>query len=301
METESGKEGTAMIRKLKKLTLGTVLIYLTLALFSASIVVAFLHLLSISFSPSHIATQGGLHLWPKEFTLKNYQEVFKNKFIWVGYKNTIIITILGTVIKLFFTAIGAYVLSKKYFPHRTFWTFYIVFTMFFSGGLIPSYLLNKQLGLMNNLLVLIIPGLTSAYNLVIMRNFFQSLPEEIEESAMIDGAGRFRSFISIVLPMSKPILATVGLWLAVGHWNSWYDVLIYITDETKFTLQIVLRRILLTGSKEVMEFTQTNQEMISSEGLKAATIYVATLPILCAYPFLQKYFVKGINMGSLKG
>lgn len=290
-----------MIRKLKKLTLGTVLIYLTLALFSASIVVAFLHLLSISFSPSHIATQGGLHLWPKEFTLKNYQEVFKNKFIWVGYKNTIIITILGTVIKLFFTAIGAYVLSKKYFPHRTFWTFYIVFTMFFSGGLIPSYLLNKQLGLMNNLLVLIIPGLTSAYNLVIMRNFFQSLPEEIEESAMIDGAGRFRSFISIVLPMSKPILATVGLWLAVGHWNSWYDVLIYITDETKFTLQIVLRRILLTGSKEVMEFTQTNQEMISSEGLKAATIYVATLPILCAYPFLQKYFVKGINMGSLKG
>jgi len=290
-----------MIRKLKKLTLGTVLIYLTLGLFSASIVVAFLHLLSISFSPSHVATQGGLHLWPKEFTLKNYQEVFKNKFIWVGYKNTIIITVLGTFIKLFFTALGAYVLSKKYFPHRTFWTFYIVFTMFFSGGLIPSYLLNKQLGLMNNLLVLIIPGLTSAYNLVIMRNFFQSLPEEIEESAMIDGAGRFRSFISIVLPMSKPILATVGLWLAVGHWNSWYDVLIYITDETKFTLQIVLRRILLTGSKEVMEFTQTNQEMISSEGLKAATIYVATLPILCAYPFLQKYFVKGINMGSLKG
>lgn len=290
-----------MIRKLKKLTLGTVLIYLILGLFSASIVVAFLHLLSISFSPSHVATQGGLHLWPKEFTLKNYQEVFKNKFIWVGYKNTIIITVLGTFIKLFFTALGAYVLSKKYFPHRTFWTFYIVFTMFFSGGLIPSYLLNKQLGLMNNLLVLIIPGLTSAYNLVIMRNFFQSLPEEIEESAMIDGAGRFRSFISIVLPMSKPILATVGLWLAVGHWNSWYDVLIYITDETKFTLQIVLRRILLTGSKEVMEFTQTNQEMISSEGLKAATIYVATLPILCAYPFLQKYFVKGINMGSLKG
>ena len=154
---------------------------------------------------------------------------------------------------------------------------------------------------MDNLLVLIVPGLISAYNLVIMRNFFQSLPEEVEESAMIDGAGRFRIFWAIVLPMSKPILATVGLWLAVGHWNSWYDVLIYITDETKFTLQIVLRRILLTGSKEVMEFTSTTQEMISSEGLKAATIYVATLPILCAYPFLQKYFVKGMNMGSLKG
>jgi putative aldouronate transport system permease protein len=196
---------------------------------------------------------------------------------------------------------GAYVLSKPYFPHRNMWTFFIVFTMFFSGGLIPSYLLNKNLGLMNNFLVLILPGLVSAYNLVIMRNFFQSLPEEIEESAMLDGAGRLRIFWSIVLPMSKPILATVGLWLAVGHWNSWYDVLIYITDETKFTLQIVLRRILLTGSQEIMEFSATTSEMISSEGLKAATIYVATLPILCVYPFLQKYFVKGINMGSLKG
>jgi putative aldouronate transport system permease protein len=208
---------------------------------------------------------------------------------------------VGTSVKLVFTAMGAYVLSKPYFPHRNMWTFFIVFTMFFSGGLIPSYLLNKNLGLMNNFLVLILPGLVSAYNLVIMRNFFQSLPEEIEESAMLDGAGRLRIFWSIVLPMSKPILATVGLWLAVGHWNSWYDVLIYITDETKFTLQIVLRRILLTGSQEIMEFTNTTSEMISSEGLKAATIYVATLPILCVYPFLQKYFVKGINMGSLKG
>ena len=290
-----------MIRKLKKITFGTFLIYFLLGLFSATIVVAFLHLLSISFSPSHIATKGGLHLWPKEFTLKNYQEVFKNNYIWVGYKNTIVITVLGTVVKLCFTAMGAYVLSKKYFPHKNLWTFFIVFTMFFSGGLIPSYLLNKYLGLMDNLLVLIVPGLVGAYNLVIMRNFFQSLPEEVEESAMIDGAGRFRTFLTIVLPMSKPILATVGLWLAVGHWNSWYDVLLYITDDTKFTLQIVLRRILLTGSKEVMEFTSTATEMVSSEGLKAATIYVATLPILCAYPFLQRYFVKGINMGSLKG
>jgi len=290
-----------MMRKLKKLTPGTILIYLILSLFSLSIVVAFLHLLSISFSPSHIATQGGLHLWPKEFTLSNYNEVFKNKFIWTGYKNTILITVIGTIVKLCFTAMGAYVLSKKYFPHRDLWTFFIVFTMFFSGGLIPSYLLNKNLGLMNNMLVLFLPSLISAYNLVIMRNFFQGLPEEIEESAMIDGAGRFKIFYAIVLPMSKPILATVGLWLAVGHWNSWYDVLMYITDESKFTLQIVLRRILLTGSKEIMEFSSTTTEMVSSEGLKAATIYVATLPILCAYPFLQRYFVKGINMGSLKG
>lgn len=272
-----------------------------MGLFSATIIVAFLHLLAISFSPSHVATKGGLHLWPEEFTLKNYEEVFKNRYIWTGYGNTIFLTVVGTVTQLSFTAMGAYVLSKRYFPHRTFWTFYIVFTMFFSGGLIPSYLLNKQLGLMDNMLVLILPGLVSAYNLVIMRNFFQGLPEEVEESAMLDGAGRFQIFYSIVIPMSKPILATVGLWLAVGHWNSWYNVLLYITDEQKFTLQIVLRRILLTGSKEMMEFSSVGQEMISSEGLKAASIYVATIPILLVYPFLQKYFVKGINMGSLKG
>ena len=290
-----------MRKRRKKISVGTIVIYLLLGLFSASIVLAFIHLLSISFSPSYVATKGGFHLWPEDFTLENYAEVFANSFIWSGYKNTIIITIVGTVVQLCFTSMGAYVLSKKYFPHRNFWTFFIVFTMFFSGGLIPSYLLNKNLGLMDNMLVLFLPGLVSAYNLVIMRNFFQTLPEEVEESAMIDGAGRFRIFLSIVIPMSKPILATVGLWLAVGFWNSWYDVLLYITDESKFTLQIVLRRILLTGSKEIMEFTSTAQEMVSSEGLKAASIYVATIPILLVYPFLQRYFVKGINMGSLKG
>lgn len=289
------------MKRRKKISCGDIIIYLILGLFSATIIVAFLHLLAISFSPSHVATKGGLHLWPEEFTLKNYEEVFKNRYIWTGYGNTIFLTVVGTVTQLSFTAMGAYVLSKRYFPHRTFWTFYIVFTMFFSGGLIPSYLLNKQLGLMDNMLVLILPGLVSAYNLVIMRNFFQGLPEEVEESAMLDGAGRFQIFYSIVIPMSKPILATVGLWLAVGHWNSWYNVLLYITDEQKFTLQIVLRRILLTGSKEMMEFSSVGQEMISSEGLKAASIYVATIPILLVYPFLQKYFVKGINMGSLKG
>jgi len=289
------------MKRRKKISCGDIIIYLILGLFSATIIVAFLHLLAISFSPSHVATKGGLHLWPEEFTLKNYEEVFKNRYIWTGYGNTIFLTVVGTVTQLSFTAMGAYVLSKRYFPHRTFWTFYIVFTMFFSGGLIPSYLLNKQLGLMDNMLVLILPGLVSAYNLVIMRNFFQGLPEEVEESAMLDGAGRFQIFYSIVIPMSKPILATVGLWLAVGHWNSWYNVLLYITDEQKFTLQIVLRRILLTGSKEMMEFSSVGQEMISSEGLKAASIYVATIPILLVYPFLQKYFVKGINLGSLKG
>jgi putative aldouronate transport system permease protein len=253
-----------------------------------------------------VATKGGLHLWPKDFTTDNYFKVFTNNFIWNGYKNTLIRTLIGTPLSLFVTALGAYPLAKKFFPHRTFWTLLIVFTMFFSGGLIPSYLLVKSLGLIDKYAVMIIPGLTSAFNIVIMRNFFMALPEEIEESCMIDGAGRWRIFLTIVLPLSTPILATVALWLAVGHWNAWFDVLLYITDERKFVLQIVLRRIIITGTQQMMDLTTAGttfvEETLSSpEGLKAASIYVATIPILCVYPFIQRYFVKGILIGSLKG
>lgn len=290
----------------KKFSIGKAIIYLLLALFSLTIVVAFLHLFNLSLSPGYIATKGGLLLWPKDLTLDNYGRVVTNRYIWTGYKNTLLRTLVGTSLQLFFTAMGAYVLSKRFFPHRTFWTLFIVFTMFFSGGLVPSYLLVKNLGLLNTYASMILPGFISAYNMVIMRNFFQSLPEEIEESCLIDGAGRFRIFLQIILPLSTPILATVALWLAVGHWNSWFDVLLYITDDTKFTLQIVLRRIIITGSKEILDTSAAahSSEMeaaVSSEGLKAACIFVTTLPILCVYPFVQRFFVKGIMIGSLKG
>ena len=290
----------------KRFTFGNALIYLILTMLCATIVVAFWHLLNLSLSPSHIATKGGLLLYPKELTWDNYARVVGNRYIWMGYKNTLIRTVIGTVLQLFFTAMGAYVLSKRFFPHRTFWTFFIIFTMFFSGGLIPNYLLVKDLGLLNTYSSMILPGLISAYNMVIIRNYFQSLPEEIEESCLIDGAGRFRIFMQFVLPLSKPILATVALWLVVGHWNSWFDVLIYISDDTKFTLQIVLRRIILTGSKEILDTSAAAnaaeiESVVSSEGLKAACIFVTTFPILCAYPFVQKFFVKGIMIGSLKG
>ena len=289
-----------------KFTVGKALIYLVLVLLCGSIVICFWHLLNLSLSPSYIATKGGLLLYPKDATLDNYAKVIGNRYIWLGYKNTIIRTVIGTVLQLFFTSMGAYVLSKKFFPHRTFWPLFIVFTMFFSGGLIPNYLLVKELGLLNTYTSMILPGLISAYNMVIIRNYFQSIPEDIEESCLIDGAGRFRIFLQFILPLSKPILATVALWLAVGHWNSWFDVLIYISDDTKFTLQIVLRRIILTGSKEILDTSAAAnaaemESIVSSEGLKAACIYVTTLPILCAYPFVQKFFVKGIMIGSLKG
>ena len=290
-----------------KFTVGKALIYLILILLCGSIVIAFWHLLNLSLSPSYIATRGGLLLYPKDATLDNYARVIGNRYIWLGYKNTIIRTVIGTVLQLFFTSMGAYVLSKRFFPHRTFWTVFIVFTMFFSGGMVPSYLLVKELGLIDTYASMILPGLISAYNMVIIRNYFQSIPEDIEESCLIDGAGRFRIFLQFILPLSKPILATVALWLAVGHWNSWFDVLLYIQEDTnKFTLQIILRRIILTGSKEILDTSAAAnaaqmESVVSSEGLKAACIFVTTLPILCVYPFVQKFFVKGIMIGSLKG
>ena len=289
----------------ERFTLGDVIIYTLLALLSFTIVFAFMHLLSISLSSNAVATKGGLIFVPREVTFDNYSRVFKNRYIWIGYKNTLFRTVVGTSVQLVFTALGAYVLSKKYFPHRSFWTLLIVFTMFFSGGLIPTFLLVKNLGLTNTYASMILPGLVSAYNLTIMRNFFQSLPEELEESCMIDGAGRMRIFWQFILPLSTPILATVALWLAVGHWNAWFDVLIYISDTDKRTLQVVLRNIIITGTKELDLGTASSsvndEPQVSSEGLKAASIYVATIPILCVYPFLQKYFVKGIMVGSLKG
>ncbi|MFH1880381.1 MAG: carbohydrate ABC transporter permease [Bacillota bacterium] len=290
----------------EKFSIADVVIYFLLGVFALSIFFAFEHLLSLSFSPSYVATKGGLHLLPVDATLDNYKKVLESKYIWNGYKNTLIRTVIGTSLQLMITSMGAYSLSKRFFPHRSLWTFIIVFTMFFSGGLIPTYILVVNLGLMDSYAAMILPGLVSAFNLVIIRNYFMSLPEEVEESCMIDGAGRFRIFFQIVLPLSKPILATVALWLAVDHWNAWFDVLIYITNDKMFTLQIVLRRIIITGTQQMLDLNISSEVLASQiqsspEGVKAAAIFVATLPILCAYPFIQRYFVKGIMIGSLKG
>lgn len=302
-----GKKGCVISMKQKKrkrIKPFDVINGIVLILLCVTIVVPFLHLFSLSLSPSYVATQGGLHLIPKDVTFDNYMQVFKNRYLWNSYKNTILRTVIGTVVQLFFTAMSAYAISKPYFPHRGFWTLYVVFTMFFSGGMIPSYLLIKNLHLFDTMAVLILPGLIGAYNMVLMRNFFSSLPEELEESCMIDGAGRFTIFFRIVLPCSKPILATVALWLAVGHWNSWYDVLLYINDTDKYGLQNILRRILLQGTMQELDLSQMLTETttrISTEGLKAAIVFVAIIPIMCIYPFIQKYFVKGVMVGSLKG
>lgn len=244
----------------------------------------------------------GLYLWPQRFTIKYYSKVLGSKAIWYGYANTIYRVVGQTSLQLFCGSMGAYAISKKYFPHRVFWTFFMLITMFISGGLIPTYLWYSTLGFVDNrLLVYIVSGMVNVYNLVMIRNYINTIPGEMEESARLDGAGDFKTFLYIILPMSKPIIATVALWVIVGNWNAWFDCLVYIRSGSKQVLQVVLRRVINEGSNEILEAASVSDMAVSPDMLKAATIYVSTLPVLLLYPFVQKYFVKGIYVGSLKG
>ncbi|MFD0870112.1 MULTISPECIES: carbohydrate ABC transporter permease [Paenibacillus] len=277
-------------------------VFLTLFAFTA--VYPFIDVLVVSFSTPAAANVYGLKLWPREFSAEAYKAVFDNRMIWVGYYNTVYRTVLGTFLNVIFTVLCAYPLSKKYLPNRNLFTMMIVFTMFFSGGLIPNYLLVKELGLLDNRMALILPGLIAAFSMIIVRNYFMSLPEEIEESAKMDGANDFRVLFSIVLPVSKPIIATIALWYAVAHWNAWFDSLLYISNPEKTVLGNVLRKIVIEGSAQFQQFESydpTRENAVTPDIIKAATIMVATIPIICVYPFVQKYFVKGIMIGSLKG
>ncbi|MBD2870605.1 carbohydrate ABC transporter permease [Paenibacillus arenilitoris] len=277
---------------------------LFITLMSVAMLYPFIHLLSVSLSTPAEAIRPGLHVYPLEFSLEAYNKTFASSQIWIGFKNTIFRTVAGTFLALFMMALTAYPLSKKYLPHRSFYTLFIVFTMFFSGGLIPSYLLIKGIGLINSVWVYVIPVMIQTFSLLVMRNFFMEIPSELEDSAKMDGAGDFRILLSIILPLSKPIMATVGLWQAVNHWNAWFDGMLYIQDPSKMVLQMFLRKLIVSGEEQEMNAIMNQApgvEIVTPETIKAATLMVATLPILIVYPFIQKYFVKGIMVGSLKG
>jgi putative aldouronate transport system permease protein len=280
----------------------SIFLYFFMLIVCLLMVYPFLYLLSSSFGGSVVM---GLSLVPQNPTLAAYKQVFTNPHIYNGFRNTFIRVILGTVLTMFFTITTAYPLSKKYFPNRSMWTGLLVFTMFFSGGLIPGYLLVRSLGLYNTVWALVLPGLISTYNMIIMRNFFMGIPAELEESARLDGANEFAVLFRIIVPVSGPIIATVALWTIVGHWNAWFDSMIYISTTSKQVLQQILRRIVLEGTTQLMELNNYSSSVdvaiLNTDGIKAATIMAATLPILMVYPFLQKYFVKGIMIGSLKG
>lgn len=259
--------------------------------------------LILSFSNPTTARELGLRLYPKTFNLSSYIEVFNTDVIWIGYMNTIIRVIGAVILTVLVTYCGAYTLSKKNLPFKNVILIFILITMFFSGGLIPTYVLMRNLNLINSRWALILPSLTSAWNLIITRNFISSLPDSLEESAFIDGAHPLIVVFKIMMPLSMPILAVLTLWTAVGHWNAWFDALIYVRAKEKMVLQLVLRRILIDQSEELIKsgtLMQTTAET-TPETVKAATIMVSIAPIVCFYPFLQKYFVKGVMVGALKG
>ncbi len=256
-----------------------------------------------SFSHPTAVNSGRMLLWPEGFNLDGYEYVFGDQRIWRGYGNTLLYVVLGTLLGLFACLSGGYALSRKDLPGRKLIMGLYVFTMYFSGGLIPSYLVVKSLGLLNTRAILIILGSVSVYNIILIRTFFQSnLPEELRESAFIDGCGNLRFFVQFAVPLSKAIVAVIALYLAVGYWNSYFNALIYTTDAQKHPLQLVLRQMLLTDTGVEVGDPESAAELGRiMQVIKYAIIVVSTLPVMCVYPFLQKYFVQGVMIGSLKG
>jgi putative aldouronate transport system permease protein len=256
---------------------------------------------SLSDAASLMAHNG--FLWkPLGFSLDAYKNVFRNPMITSGYLNTFIIVVVGLFFNILLTSFGAYALSRKSLAFRKPLMLFIVFTMFFSGGLIPFYFAVMNLGLGNTLWALIIPHALSTFNLIIMRTSFEAIPDSLEESAKIDGANDFVILFKIILPLSMPVVAVMLLYYGVSHWNSWFHAVIFLQDRDKYPLQLILREILLLGEASSMaEGANSADVAMLAETLKYATIMVATVPILCIYPFLQKYFVKGALLGSVKG
>ena len=243
-----------------------------------------------------------VYIWPSAVSLESYANVLSSKYIYYGYFWTIVRTVVGTLVALVLGFHFAYALSKRDFPNRKLWTSLLVFTMFFSGGMVPDYLLIRDLKLINSIWSLILPTAISAYNITIMRNYLMSLPDSLEESARIDGANDIVILYRIVVPLSMPILATIALWTAVSHWNAWFDGMLYIKDMSLKPLQTYLRSIVIVDSA-VGETGMTLEDAVANataDGANGAKIFLAIFPIMCVYPFLQKYFAKGLVRGSVK-
>lgn len=285
-------------------TLFTAAVYLIAAIAFIITLYPFIYILSVSLSSSDAVYRGKVFLWPVGFSLAGYRQVLRQNGLWNAYGNTIFYTVAGTAFNLVATCIAAYPLSRKTMVGRRFFNFAIVFTMYFSGGLIPSYLLITRLGFYNSRWVMIIPSLLATYNVMVCRSAFAGVPDEIIESAQIDGANDWQIFYTIAIRLITPTLAVLTLYYAVAHWNNFFTPMLYLSKESLMPLQVLLRRVLIQASTELM-----GGDTQAFEGSQAAatlqvryvTIIVATLPILAIYPFLQKYFVKGVMLGAVKG
>lgn len=250
--------------------------------------------------PLAVSQSGGLLLWPTGIQFEGYSRVFANREIWTGYANTIFYTVVATALNVVLTSGLAFTLSRKNLMMKKPITMFVMFTMFFNGGMIPTYLNMQGLGLLNTRFAVLLPGLVSVYNMIIMRTNFEALPASLEESAKMDGASDWTVLWRIVLPLSMPTIAVMVLFYGVGHWSSWFNEMLYLQNRELWPLQLIIREILVLSSSSAMnDGSGLSVEMV--EIIKYSTIMVSTIPILCVYPFLQKYFVKGVMVGAVKG
>ncbi|MFG6357540.1 MAG: carbohydrate ABC transporter permease [Acetatifactor sp.] len=288
--------------KKKKITVGKVINYILLVVLAFVCLYPFLNVIAYSLSGYNAVLSGRVTFYPIDFTLSAYQQILGKTQIWNSMRTTVLVTVLGTALSLILTIFASYALSRSDLPGRKFLTGLILFTMYFGGGMIPTFLVVKGVGLYDTLGALFIPQAVNVFNFIVMRTFFRNLPESLEEAARIDGASYMQVLIKIVLPLSLPIIATIGLFYAVGYWNTYFDALLYIQDPNKYTLQLRLRSLLfgeeLNNSGVNLEGLGTQ---VMTQSLKMATVAVSTIPILIVYPWLQKYFVKGVMVGSVKG
>ncbi|XOK60546.1 carbohydrate ABC transporter permease [Paenibacillus elgii] len=269
---------------------------------AAATLYPFVYMAAVSVSKDIYVMKNEVFLWPKGFNLNMYEVVFRDKQIWSAYRNTILYVTLGTAVSLVVTSMGAYALSRKDMVFQRGFTLMIVFTMFFSGGMIPTFLVVRELGLVDTIWAMVLPGAVNTWNLIIMRTFFSGMPKELEESGRMDGLTDIGVFVRIVLPLSKAVFATIGLFYAVALWNNFYLPLLYLRQPDLFPLQVLLRNLILAGAVNSGEVTSIGGDnLIVEDSLKFATIMVSTVPILLIYPFIQKYFVKGVMIGAVKG
>ena len=290
--------------KLHRLTPGDWVIMVVVGILCFTMFYPFVNLIFQSISPDWVITEAnGMVLWPKSISLENYVYVVTYPNTWNAYKNTIFITITGTALSLVVTSLGGYSLSKRDLPGRRWMTLFMILTMFIGGGMIPYFLVLKKIGLINTIWVLIVPGCCSTGNVFMMRNFFMVMPQDVKDSAYIDGAGEVRTFVQIVVPLSGAIIATMALFYGVGYWNTYESAIIYNNRSQNYTIQVVLQQMYNNSLTKNMNLDSIEQvrSHVTTEGVRAATAVYAPLPIICVYPFLQKYFAKGVMIGSLKG
>lgn len=272
---------------------------LILCLLAFSTIYPFWDTLVVSFSSLKSYLSSSVHLWPKEWSVEGYSYMLSNPLLWTSYGNTLFITIVGTCINMLITIMTSYVLSKTYLRGHRVMTFLCVFTMMFSGGIIPTYMVIKDIGLLNSVWAMIIPTAISTYNMIILRNFFSAMPRELEESATLDGCTEIGVLFRIVLPVSLPAITTVTLFYAVDHWNDFFSAIMYINKQKSWPLQLFLRSMLYEN--EAAYQSGGESLFLLGQPMKMAAVMMAIIPIMCAYPFFQKYFTKGVMTGAIKG